>query len=193
MRTPIDIKIRNKVYERDSYACKICGAGDNLSIDHIIPLADGGLDNIDNMQTLCVKHNLLKGAKYKLPFWLNLKKIWYIHNHLQEFKNRIRFELSNRLREMQDKLNNREQALKKSITEENQSYRDKLQESIKKVIEAERLKHSIFEAGIKNIISPQTQRVDDLERAFMMLIQYLEVEVVPSKISKPYFRKIDEK
>jgi hypothetical protein len=48
-----------KVYERDDYRCQNCGRkGGNsgetvLHAHHIVPLKDGGSNNISNMKTLC--------------------------------------------------------------------------------------------------------------------------------------------
>ena len=47
---------RKQVLARDEYTCRMCGEPYpeyNLEADHIIPLAEGGPDNISNMQTLC--------------------------------------------------------------------------------------------------------------------------------------------
>jgi 5-methylcytosine-specific restriction endonuclease McrA len=41
--------------------CLGCGADDGLVIDHIIPIARGGLSEIDNLQLLCKTCNRLKG------------------------------------------------------------------------------------------------------------------------------------
>lgn len=60
-RQPISDRIRHEVFKRDGYRCRECGAskdeGATLEIDHIIPIAKGGTNDIDNLQTLCKKCN----------------------------------------------------------------------------------------------------------------------------------------
>jgi len=51
------------VFFQDGRICKNCGAVDDLTIDHIIPIRNGGTDNLDNLQVLCRKCNSSKGAK----------------------------------------------------------------------------------------------------------------------------------
>jgi 5-methylcytosine-specific restriction enzyme A len=56
--------IRHEVFKRDNYKCKECGVPNKkaiLHIDHIIPLAKGGTDELDNLQTLCEACNISKG------------------------------------------------------------------------------------------------------------------------------------
>lgn len=59
---PADVK--EKIFERDSYKCVVCGLGrkDGVDIhaDHIVPLDRGGTNTIDNGQTLCSQHNIMK-------------------------------------------------------------------------------------------------------------------------------------
>ncbi len=61
--------LREKIKERDSYACKYCSLSIRdeknllLEIDHVIPLAKGGITSEDNLQTLCWKCNRSKGSK----------------------------------------------------------------------------------------------------------------------------------
>ena len=61
-------KLRNYIKQRDNYICKRCGNSlykePNLllEIDHIIPIAKGGLTEEKNLQTLCWKCNRTKGA-----------------------------------------------------------------------------------------------------------------------------------
>jgi hypothetical protein len=56
--------IKEAIFRRDNYKCVVCGRGreDGVEIhaDHKIPLDKGGTNTIDNGQTLCSEHNLLK-------------------------------------------------------------------------------------------------------------------------------------
>jgi 5-methylcytosine-specific restriction endonuclease McrA len=55
-RIPIPREVRKYVFERDRYQCQSCGKTQleaQLTIDHIIPLALGGQNDISNLQTLC--------------------------------------------------------------------------------------------------------------------------------------------
>lgn len=54
-------KQRSKeIYSRDEHKCKYCGSTNKLEIDHIIPLAMGGSNDLDNLQILCKKCNRKK-------------------------------------------------------------------------------------------------------------------------------------
>ncbi|MEG3439436.1 HNH endonuclease [Pannus brasiliensis CCIBt3594] len=62
-RIPIPSSVRDYVYRRDNYQCQSCGKRETdtgLSIDHIIPLAIGGSNDISNLQTLCLSCNSRK-------------------------------------------------------------------------------------------------------------------------------------
>lgn len=56
-------ELRVMIFGRNDYRCVICNSGDNLQIDHITPVAGGGGDDLDNLQTLCRSCNCRKGAK----------------------------------------------------------------------------------------------------------------------------------
>jgi len=62
-------RLREKIKQRDGYACKMCGVSVEkepnllLEIDHIIPVSRGGMTTEDNLQTLCWRCNRSKGAK----------------------------------------------------------------------------------------------------------------------------------
>lgn len=62
-------ELREKVKSRDNYTCKHCGISINdephllLEVDHIIPIAKGGITAEENLQTLCWYCNRHKGTK----------------------------------------------------------------------------------------------------------------------------------
>ena len=58
-------EVRDYIFSRDGNNCLCCGAIDNLSIDHIIPVINGGENDLSNLQTLCKKCNSSKGTKVK--------------------------------------------------------------------------------------------------------------------------------
>jgi 5-methylcytosine-specific restriction endonuclease McrA len=41
--------------------CANCGVGDALVLDHVIPIAKGGLSQLENLQLLCAECNRIKG------------------------------------------------------------------------------------------------------------------------------------
>jgi len=56
--------VMREVFGRDKGKCRQCGAEDNLHFDHIIPFSKGGSSKVAaNIQLLCARHNLSKGAK----------------------------------------------------------------------------------------------------------------------------------
>jgi hypothetical protein len=57
---PQDVK--TAVWQRDGGKCVQCGAADYLEFDHIIPYGKGGAGSVDNVQLLCRRCNLKKGA-----------------------------------------------------------------------------------------------------------------------------------
>ncbi|ACK68136.1 HNH endonuclease [Rippkaea orientalis PCC 8801] len=62
-RIPIPESVREYVFQRDNYNCQSCGKNKQqvtLNVDHIIPLAKGGSNDISNLQTLCKQCNQKK-------------------------------------------------------------------------------------------------------------------------------------
>jgi len=53
--------LRAAIFKRDGSACLKCGTDENLSVDHIEPLAKGGDNSPSNLQTLCKRCNSSKG------------------------------------------------------------------------------------------------------------------------------------
>lgn len=61
-RPSIANTVRLHVYQRDEFACVICGETDDLTLDHIVPYSHGGDDVPDNLRTLCRRCNTRRGA-----------------------------------------------------------------------------------------------------------------------------------
>lgn len=55
-------RVREFIYDRDGRRCLLCGATEPLEVDHRIPLARGGTNDLENLQTLCAPCNRRKGA-----------------------------------------------------------------------------------------------------------------------------------
>ncbi len=66
-RAPLPPGVRRDVIERDERICGLCGQlvpeGAPLDIDHILPVARGGLDDLDNLQVSHATCNRRKGAR----------------------------------------------------------------------------------------------------------------------------------
>ena len=63
LRISIPPEVRDYVFERDRFQCQACQQRSptvRLQVDHIIPLAKGGSNDISNFQTLCETCNLAK-------------------------------------------------------------------------------------------------------------------------------------
>lgn len=64
-RKPLSKKLRFDVFKRDGFTCQYCGAHPPkvvLECDHIQPVSDGGLDEVDNLITSCFNCNRGKAA-----------------------------------------------------------------------------------------------------------------------------------
>lgn len=55
--------LRETVFERDGYACTYCGSTENLACDHIVPLIQGGSNDLDNLTTACRSCNSSKSGR----------------------------------------------------------------------------------------------------------------------------------
>jgi hypothetical protein len=60
-------KVKFEIKQRDNFICQYCGKskddGVKLHIDHILPIAKGGTDHINNLTTACEECNLGKSDK----------------------------------------------------------------------------------------------------------------------------------
>ncbi|MBI4026034.1 MAG: HNH endonuclease [Verrucomicrobia bacterium] len=70
--------VRKQIYERDRQRCVVCGNGPHngyeIHADHIRPRQLGGLSIVENGQTLCSEHNLLKKTYGTYDFYAHLVK-----------------------------------------------------------------------------------------------------------------------
>ena len=65
-REHIPARLRHEVFKRDKYRCRECGATNKettLEIDHIVPVAKGGTNDLSNLQTLCKACNRAKHTR----------------------------------------------------------------------------------------------------------------------------------
>jgi len=147
---------RINIYERDGNKCVKCGSMENLTIDHIIPLSEGGTHYHTNLQTLCWICNQKKASIIPFTFWQKIKRIWIIPDMFASFKNSVQGAV------IAESYNN-----KNNIQAESSKYQSILDRKI------------VTQNGI----------IKEQEQVILMLIDYLGVEAVPSKIVKPYFRK----
>ncbi|WBY02787.1 HNH endonuclease [Ramlibacter tataouinensis] len=60
---PSGIVLENKLLFKEGQVCAYCGARHSLEWDHVIPLAIGGPDTIDNLVRACRRCNASKGAR----------------------------------------------------------------------------------------------------------------------------------
>lgn len=69
--------------------CRVCGSTENLTIDHKLPIALGGTDDIKNLWVLCKKCNGIKGGDVSIKrirqivrWWLKAKGFKFNTNRL---------------------------------------------------------------------------------------------------------------
>jgi len=68
-RKKVPLDVRWSVLKRDNYRCVVCGASPavdhsvRLEVDHIVPVAKGGSNDLGNLRTLCQNCNVGKSDK----------------------------------------------------------------------------------------------------------------------------------
>jgi len=65
---------RFNLFLRDQFRCQYCGAKGELTFDHVVPRARGGITSWENVVAACAKCNLKKGSKSLKQVGMALRK-----------------------------------------------------------------------------------------------------------------------
>ena len=65
---------RFNLFLRDEFCCQYCGAKGDLTFDHVVPRARGGVTSWENVVAACSRCNLLKGSKSLRQAAMSLRK-----------------------------------------------------------------------------------------------------------------------
>jgi 5-methylcytosine-specific restriction endonuclease McrA len=69
---------RANIYARDDHACQYCGHGfptAELTFDHVVPVAQGGRKDWENIVTCCVSCNRRKGGRTPVEARMHLIRV----------------------------------------------------------------------------------------------------------------------
>ncbi len=66
-RTSKHARLRARVFRRDGYRCLDCGTGEDLTLDYLVPLQDGGAMDEANAETRCRSCNSRHGRRSLTP------------------------------------------------------------------------------------------------------------------------------
>src|SRR5438552_647198 len=64
-RLAVRKRIFNHLKNQIAGSCELCGSTDNLVIDHIIALSQGGSNDLSNLRTLCASCNTKQSWQYR--------------------------------------------------------------------------------------------------------------------------------
>ena len=65
---------RFNLFLRDEFTCQYCGAKGDLTFDHVVPRASGGVTSWENVVAACSPCNLKKGSKSLRRAGMSLRK-----------------------------------------------------------------------------------------------------------------------
>lgn len=65
---------RFNLFLRDEFSCQYCGAAKDLTFDHVVPRARGGVTSWENVVAACGDCNLRKGSKTLRQAGVSLRK-----------------------------------------------------------------------------------------------------------------------
>ncbi|MDA0338886.1 MAG: HNH endonuclease [Proteobacteria bacterium] len=66
---------RFNLFLRDRFTCQYCGSRHDLTFDHVLPRAYGGITSWDNVITACAPCNLSKGGRTPAEAHMNVRQI----------------------------------------------------------------------------------------------------------------------
>lgn len=79
-------------------ACELCGSAENLVIDHITALSQGGTNDLDNLRTLCQSCNTKQGwanrprpelekyTTYLRPETIQAIKLYAVQHRMKDYE-----------------------------------------------------------------------------------------------------------
>ncbi|MEL7184307.1 MAG: HNH endonuclease, partial [Pseudomonadota bacterium] len=65
---------RFNLFLRDEFACQYCGSKENLTFDHVVPRARGGVTSWENVVAACGRCNLKKGSRSLSQVGMSLRR-----------------------------------------------------------------------------------------------------------------------
>lgn len=65
---------RFNLFLRDEFTCQYCGGSGDLTFDHVVPRASGGITSWENVVAACSRCNLQKGSKSLRHSGMSLNK-----------------------------------------------------------------------------------------------------------------------
>lgn len=73
-KTYLDAELKKVVLLKFNHRCVKCGSSEQLTIDHILAVANGGTDTFTNLQVLCKPCNSSKGIRSNQEFMKTTRK-----------------------------------------------------------------------------------------------------------------------
>lgn len=100
IRRPFTKEERSMVYIRDKGICQVCGKFvtiDNLSVDHIVPVSQGGTYDLTNLRCTCLRCNQLKDRLKEDSFqeFILDAAIFQLNTGNKKFKKKLKSALKN--------------------------------------------------------------------------------------------------
>ena len=94
-------EIREMMYHNADGRCVLCGRKivyDDMTLDHITPLAMGGADSVENLQCTCEACNLFKGSVLPDDFMKRITEI-FMYQMGKKYSNKLKWRVIHKLLE----------------------------------------------------------------------------------------------